>query len=89
MDFTELQVTPDIDHAPWTDLETEANEGALHAGKLERVGLMRHSTTEGRAAVYLVARLDDGSALVIQTTWRLFNTAARALAASPIAAEET
>jgi hypothetical protein len=89
MDFTELQVTPDIDRAPWTDLETDANDGALAAGQLERVGLMRHSTAEGRAAVYLVARLDDGSALVVQTTWRLFNAAALALAASPIAAEET
>jgi hypothetical protein len=36
----------------------------------------------------LVITLPDGAHVLGQTTWRLFNAAARALAASPIAAED-
>lgn len=78
-----LTVTPDIEGAPWADIPPAAPQG-----RLERIGLLRNGTHEGRASVGLVIRLPDGSAVVAETTWRLFRTAARALAASPIAAEE-
>jgi hypothetical protein len=80
-----LTITPDIERAPWNDLP----EDTTLDGKLERIGLLRNGTTGGRASVGLVVRLPDGTAVVAQTTWRLFNTAARALAASPVASEET
>lgn len=79
-----LTITPDIDRAPWTDIPSDAPQG-----KLERIGLLRNGTVGGRATVGLVIRLADGTAVVAETTWRLFNASARALAASPVAAEET
>lgn len=81
--FTSLQIVPDIDtRGPWTDLPD------AETGTLERIGLLRNGTAEGRAAVALVIRLDDGRAVLAQTTWRLFTNAAQALAASAVAAEE-
>lgn len=79
-----IDVRPDMDQAPWTDLP---RKDILH-GQVERAGLLRHGTSDGRASVALVVRLDDGRPVVAETTWRLFNTAARALAASPAAREE-
>lgn len=78
-----LTITPDIDQAPWTDL-TE-----VIPGKLARIGLLRNGTEQGRATIALVIQLDDGTHVVAETTWRLFNASARALAASPVAREET
>jgi hypothetical protein len=79
-----LTVTPDIERAPWTDIPQTAAQG-----RLERIGLLRNGTQQGRATVGLVIRLPDGTAVVAETTWRLFTVASRALAASPVAAEET
>jgi len=79
----DLTITPDIDRAPWTDL-TE-----VIPGKLTRIGLLRNGTEQGRATIALVIQLDDGSHVVAETTWRLFNASARALAVSPVAREET
>jgi hypothetical protein len=78
-----LIVTPDIEQAPWTDIPHDTPHG-----KLERIGLLRDGTLEGRATVGFVIRLPDGTAVIGETTWRLFDTSARALAATPIAAEE-
>lgn len=84
-EMTSLDVRPDMDRAPWTDIDRDG----LLAGQLERVGLLRHGTTQGRASVALLGRLDDGRVVVLETTWRLLHAAVRALAASPVAAEET
>ena len=81
--MTHLQITPDIDRAPWFDLEPE------HEGTLERIGLLRNGTHEGRASVGLVIQLEDGTHVIAQTTWRLLHNAVRALAAGPIGSEET
>lgn len=82
--MTPLDVRPDIEQNPWTDVEPKA---LLH-GQIERIGLLRHGTTGGRASVALLIRMDDGRAVIGETTWRLFHAAARALAASPVAQEE-
>jgi hypothetical protein len=50
---------------------------------LERIAFIADATTEGRAAIAMLVRLPDGRAVVAVTTWRLFNTAARGIAASP------
>jgi hypothetical protein len=57
-------------------------------GSVTAVGLLANGTVEGRAIVGLVVELEDGTKVLASTTWRLFNNAARALAASPIAQEE-
>lgn len=82
--LTPLDIRPDIAAHPWDDVDPKA----LAHGTLVRVGLLRHGTTEGRASVALMVKLDDGRTVIAETTWRLFHTAARALAASPVAAEE-
>lgn len=57
-------------------------------GTIRDIGLMRNGTVKGRAVVFLVVELPDGTQVAAQTTWRLLDTATRALAASPIAQEE-
>lgn len=79
-----LHITPDVDRAPWTDIEPDAL-----AGDLVRIGLLRNGTTEGRASVGLVVQLPDGTHVIAQTTWRLLHNAVRALAAGPVGSEET
>ncbi|KLL11569.1 MULTISPECIES: hypothetical protein [Protofrankia] len=81
---THLEVRPDLDRHPWSDL---AEPRPLH-GHLARIGMLRHGTTSGRASVGLAIQLDDGRWVVAETTWRLFRGAARALSSSPTAAEE-
>lgn len=86
--FTALTITPDVEQAPWDDLDkTEANRPDRN-GVLERVGLLRNGMTSGRASVGLVIRLDTGEHVVAQTSFALWRAAVRALEATPIAAEE-
>ena len=58
-------------------------------GLLTGIGLLRHGTAGGKATVGMTIELRDGTQVFAETTWALFHTAAMALAASPIAAEET
>lgn len=81
---TPLSITPDIERAPWNDL----SPAAIGHGQLIRVGLLRNGMTSGRASVGLAVRLEDGSVVLAQTSFRLWRAAARALEASPVAAEE-
>lgn len=81
---TPLDVRTDMEQAPWVDVQPK---NILH-GRIERIGLLRHGTSHGRASIAILIRLDDGRAVIGETTWRLFDTAAKALAASPVAAEE-
>jgi hypothetical protein len=83
-DFTDIAVYPDGDGA-FSDID----RSRLEAGMVERVALLRHGTRGGRASVAVLIRLADGRAVIGQTTYRLAQAAARALAASPVAAEET
>lgn len=80
---TPIAINPDIDRDPWTDLDRDTPHGHL-----DRIGLLRHGTTGGRASVGLVIRLDDGTHVIAETTWRLLQTAVRALAAGPVGREE-
>lgn len=58
------------------------------AGDLTDIGLMRHGTSEGKAAVMVIVTLPDGTQVIGQTTWALLRTAYAGLSASPIVAEE-
>jgi len=46
-----------------------------------RVGVLRRGTREGRPTVAIVAELEDGTAVLLQTTLRLFLAAADAFRA--------
>jgi hypothetical protein len=82
--FTPLSISPDIDAAPWTDL----NVAGLQHGLVRRVGFLRNATVQGRGGIALAIQLDDGGWVVAETTYRLAHAAARAIAVSPAAAEE-
>lgn len=79
-----LDIRPDIERTPWTDADLAT---APH-GKLASIGLLRHATSQGRAAAVMVVRLEDGSPVLVQVTWRLLHNAVRALAAGPVGSEE-
>jgi hypothetical protein len=74
----------------WTPSSTSSVDRARLAGQgqLTDIGLLRHGTGGGRASVSMLVTLPDGTQVFAETTWRLLKTAVRALAASPIAAEE-
>jgi len=81
---TELHTFPDAERGLVVDPKR-----LVAQGELTDIGLLRHGTTSGKATVSMLVTLPDGSQVFAQTTWALFHTAAVALAASPIAVEET
>lgn len=87
-----VTITTNLDIDPWADLDLAAmNEQLMPNGqtaKIERVGVLPNATASGRACVELLVRLPDGRLLVAETTLRLFNTIAAAVAATPIAQME-
>ena len=90
--MTKLDIRADLDAQPWSDLPfdvTRSHTAELWSdGLVERIGLMRNGTRNGRAVVALAIRMPDGTVVVGQTTWRLFRLAATALSASAIARGE-
>lgn len=72
-----LDIQIDPAQPAWPDVQ-----GAEH-GMIERIVYLNDATVEGNAAVALLIRLPDGRFVIGQTTYRLFNTAARSIAASP------
>lgn len=82
--WTKLEITPDVERSPWVEIDPST---AIEA-PIVRIGLLRNGTTTGRASVALAIPLPDGRVVLAQTTWRLFHTAARSLAASAIAQAE-
>lgn len=79
-----IDIRPNLDQAPWTDLADGALTGDVAGGKITRVGLLPRGTVSGAPTVGVVIELDDGRRVVGETTWALFEGAARALAASPV-----
>ncbi len=63
-------------------------ERLIGQGELTAIGPLRHGTAEGNATVSMLVTLQDGSLVFAETSWRLFQTAYRVMAASPIVAEE-
>jgi hypothetical protein len=87
---TELRITVNIDIDPWLDLLVDPNyqPPGNRTSRLERIGLLPNGTSGGRAAAMMLVRLPDGKLIPVETTWRLLQTAVRALAASPVAQME-
>lgn len=82
--MTELSIFPDAERRNSLDPKKPVVEAELTG-----VGLLRHGTSEGKASVALFVTMPNGTQVLVQTTWAAFHTAAKALAASPIATEET
>lgn len=88
-----LTVTVNLDLDPWTDLRDNPryDPGDPTTGispKLVRIGMLPNATHSGRATVMLLIQMPDGTLIPAETTWALFNAAAHALAASPVAQME-
>lgn len=83
MRMTSIDIRPNLDTAPLEDVLTSPAQ-ALH-GTVTLLGLLPNGTSGGKASVAMVITLDDGKQVIAETTWRVFNSAARALAASPVA----
>lgn len=81
---TPIELRTDLESSPWTDLQRDD----LRLGRLTRVGLLPNGTVTGRATVAVVGEMEDGTPVILETTWALFNAAAHALAVSPIAVAE-
>lgn len=79
-----LNITTNLELDPWTDLKRDE----ITPGVIERVGVLPNGTQQGRACVELLIRLPDGRPVIAETTLRLFNMAARAVAATPVAQME-
>lgn len=74
-----LDVRMNMDLAPWIDIKA----GEARTGKLERIGLLPNGTAGGKPSVGMLIRLADGTPVIAETTWELFDAAARAFAVTP------
>lgn len=88
--MTPLTITPNLEIDPWADLKTDPSvidQNGVTA-KIERVGVLPNGTNNGRACVEMLILLPDGRRVIAETTLRLFNFAAVAIANSPVAQME-
>lgn len=77
-----LHIDLDMDLPESREAWTEAYGGTQPVrGTLHRVGVIPHGMTSGRPSVALLATLDDGRLVFIETSWRNFALAAVALIA--------
>jgi len=89
---THIVVTPNLEIDPWHDLDPTTFLGydptVGQSARITRVGMVPNGTTQGRATVALVITLPDGRTVLAETTWRLFQGIALALASTPVALME-
>lgn len=76
MDFTPLSISLDGDGA-WPDLQ----EKPFGSGMATHVAVLPNGTSSGKPSISIRGKLDDGTEVVLQTTWNLLYTAARAIEA--------
>ena len=74
--FTPLEINLDGDGA-WPELAEIGFEG----GRATHVAVLKDGTQRGKPSVAIRGKLKDGSEVVLETTWNLFYTAARAIEA--------
>ena len=74
-----LSITPDLDKAPWTDLQGKGAEPGC--GRIIRVGRLTRGCVSGASTVAVVIETQDGRKFIAETTMALFLSAARAFKA--------
>jgi hypothetical protein len=74
--FTPLQITLDGDDA-WPELR----DAEFGSGLATHVAVLPDGTDAGKPSVAIRGKLEDGTEVVLQTTWNLLYTAARAIEA--------
>lgn len=76
---SEVLITPDIEQAPWTELERTFKVNGL--GKITRIGRLPKGTVEGNSTVTVAITMASGETYCGQTTLKLFLATASALKA--------
>ena len=76
--FTGLSVDLEIKDYEWGKYITGPQ---FRHGSITRVGNLPNATSAGKPAFQLLANMDDGSQVIVETTWALMQGALRALAA--------
>lgn len=76
MEGTPLEITLDGDNA-WPDLHGKE----YGHGRVTHLAVLPDGTSGGKPSIALRGHIQDGSEVVIETTWNLFYTAARAIEA--------
>lgn len=74
-----VSLTANLDIDPWTDLLP----GPIPEAALRRVGVLPNGTSEQRAVVALLVEY-EGKPVMVQVTWRMWQTLNAALAATPV-----
>jgi hypothetical protein len=74
--FTPLSIDLNGDDA-WPELRDQE----FGSGMATHVAVLPDGTSGGKPAIAIRGKLDDGSEVVLQTTWNLLYTAARAIEA--------
>jgi hypothetical protein len=76
----QLDVDLDMDRPESRTAWTQAYGGHLPVrGTLRRIGVIPHGMTSGRPSLAMLATLDDGQQVFLETSWRNFALAAVAL----------
>lgn len=73
-----LDITPNIENAPWTECEGVTN----CLGAVAKIGLLPNGTASGQPVVMIKVIGPDGEVVVAETTWKLFRAASLALHAA-------
>jgi hypothetical protein len=76
--FTGLAVDLSVEDGGWAE---HIGDSQVRHGMIERVGCLPDATSAGKPAFELLATLDDGSKVVLETTWALMDNATRVLRA--------
>ena len=73
-----LNITPNIDNSPWTELNGPRAYPGL--GTIVRIGRLPSGTSSGKSTVSIMIEMPDGKLVAGQTTMALMVAAVRALA---------
>ena len=84
--FTELDVHPVIADGGWQ--RYIRNKAALRHGRITNVGNLPDGTAKGKPAFQVLATLDDGSQVIVETTWELMKGAVHVIEVSPYTKED-
>lgn len=75
--FTGLSIDLVIKDGEWKQYLTDRE--TLRHGRIARVGNLPSATALGKPAFQLLAEMDDGTQVIVETTWALMRNAAHAL----------
>lgn len=76
--FTGLTVDLDIQDGEWAKY---LHDPFWKRGQITRVGNLSNGTNAGKPAFELMATMDDGTQVILETTWALMRNAVKALEA--------